>query len=421
MQSVKLTVRFLCRLLLGITFVFSGFVKSVDPLGFSYKLNDYFAAFHMPWLSAIAIPLAMLASTAELLLGVMLLLDEGRRIAVWGIAIFMFIFTPLTLYLAIANPVSDCGCFGDAVKISNTQTFVKNLILLIAAVVLLLGRWHRQIYLLRTLRWRQYALWVMLLIAAVAPGVYSLVHLPLLDFRPYHVGASIWENMSVPEGAPQDEFSTTFVYEKDGVNKTFTEADYPWDDSTWHYVSSENQLIRKGYEPPIKEFHLIDSSGQDIAPQILQAQGDRFLVVWPFLDQYPRGAVERLRSLAEQAVQAGLPLAVATSSPPEVQAQFAAQAPGVTIYSGDERVLKTVVRANPGVVLLHDGVVLGKWKMRDMPEPGYFSGNLLSKVLTADRQAAHWHWYLAIAVVLLVIGLYSTFVRRADRRANPES
>ena len=221
----------------------------------------------------------------------MLLLDEGRRIAVWGIAIFMFIFTPLTLYLAIANPVSDCGCFGDAVKISNTQTFVKNLILLIAAVVLLLGRWHRQIYLLRALRWRQYALWVMLLIAAVAPGVYSLVHLPLLDFRPYHVGASIWENMSVPEGAPQDEFSTTFVYEKDGVNKTFTEADYPWDDSTWHYVSSENQLIRKGYEPPIKEFHLIDSSGQDIAPQILQAQGDRFLVVWPFLDQYPRDAV----------------------------------------------------------------------------------------------------------------------------------
>lgn len=412
MKLLVFVIRQICRFLLGATFIFSGFVKGVDPMGGAYKLQDYFAAFGLDWLNTLAVPLAIALAAAELLIGVLLVLDELRPIAVWGVLAFMAVFTPLTLYLAIANPVSDCGCFGDAVKLSNWATFGKNIVLLGAAVVLVLGRWWRHIHWFARHRWVQYAVWGLLVVLAVSPGLYALRHLPLIDFRPYRVGANIWQNMQAPADAPKDEFATTFVYEKDGVQKNFTEADYPWDDSTWHYVSSNTILVKKGYEPPIREFSLTDSEGVDQAPAFLQRSGDKMLVVAPMLENLQEEDLQAIKNLDGWVRTTGIELVFATASLPESQGLLRARGIAMPIYTGDERVLKTVIRSNPGVLLMHDGVVTGKWRMRDLPEASYFKGDLLARQITELTSGAALFWARSILVGLVVLGLFLTYARR---------
>lgn len=414
-------LRFICRMVLGATFVFSGFVKAVDPWGFAYKLQDYFAAFSMGWLSGLALALAVILSWAELLLGVLLLVDELRPIAVWGVTGFMAFFTPLTLYLAIANPVSDCGCFGDALILSNWQTFSKNLVLLAATLFLLLGSWHKTMWRFRFKPWRQMVLWGILGLLCLYPAIHALRHLPLIDFRPYHVGANLPEGMRVPEDAPQDVYETRFVYEKDGVQQEFTEANYPWEDSTWHYVSSETTLVAKGYEPPIKDFYLRDSTGQDITDQLLTSPEYQLLAVSPFIEDINGRELQQLQAFATMVTAAGYPVALATSSPIEQQQLYQQKGLTIPIYTGDERVLKTVVRAAPGVVLLHRGTVVAKWALRDVPESDFFKGDLIAAQLSTAKATQQAHWFWIILGVVLLTGAYLTSIRAGEREAIRQS
>lgn len=417
MHTAKIALRLIARYALGATFIFSGFVKVVDPWGFAYKLQDYFAAFHMEWLSALAFALALLLSATELFFGVLLILDEWRPVAVGGVACFMAFFTPLTLALAIWNPVSDCGCFGDAVKLSNWLTFWKNILLCLFLLPLLLGRWKRQCFTLPTQRWRQYLLRGLLALLCLAPGLHALRHLPLLDFRPYHLGASIVESMAIPEDAPKDEYLTTFIYEKNGHQKEFNESNYPWDDSTWTYVSSSTELVRQGYRPLIVDFALRDSSGQDVAQSQVLADDYAFVAISPFLEAISPAATQRLAALRDHAKGLHIPFYLASSSTQQAQQQFNQGPLGhFSMLTGDERVLKTIVRAKPGVVLFHQGVVIGKWNWRDLPDPDYFQSNLLSKQLTtiAGRALPRWGWGLALLVLLCRLCLL--YARYASRK-----
>ncbi|PIE83809.1 MAG: DoxX family protein [Bacteroidia bacterium] len=406
----------MARLLLGLTFTFSGFVKAVDPFGTAYKLQDYFTAFGLDGLHSFAVLLSILLSGAELLLGLLMLLDELRPVATWGIFLFMALFTPLTLYLAIANPVTDCGCFGDAIKISNWQTFYKNLVFFAAAILLLIGPWKRKLHLATRRRYAQFALWGLLALASVAPGIHAVRHLPMLDFRAYHIGANIPDGMTTPPGAPADEYATTFVYQKDGKQQTFTEENYPWEDSTWTYVSSETVLVKPGYQPPIKDFYLNNADGKDVALDLLRAPGDLLMVVSPFIERISDGDVARLNRLYDTATALGVRMMLATASPLELRRQFEAKGLRLPVYIGDERVLKTVIRAYPGVLLLHQGTVVGKWTMGDLPEASFFARNPLAAAVAdlsggADRRAL----YMLAAALLLLWG-FQVAMRMHERK-----
>ena len=274
-----------CRFLLGVTFIFSGFVKAVDPLGSFYKIQDYLEAFgllswvppFMPLLFGIGL------AAIEFCIGVFLFLGIRRSMASWVALLLMCFMTPLTLYLAIADPVSDCGCFGDAVVLTNWQTFGKNVVLLVAAVFAFKGRKLIIRFISHKSAW-MVSMYTLLFIFALS--FYCLSHLPIFDFRPYKIGTDIKAGMEIPEGAKGDVFETTYIMEKDGKRQEFALDNYipegakgdvfettyimekdgkrqefaldNYPDSSWTFVEAKTVLKEKGYEPPIHDFAILD-------------------------------------------------------------------------------------------------------------------------------------------------------------------
>lgn len=232
-----------CRAVIGLTFVFSGYVKAIDPLGTQYKIQDYLGAlglsgFIPDWLSLLS---SIALSAIEFSLGVFVVLAMRRRIMSRAMLAFMVLMTAVTVWIAVADPVKDCGCFGDAVTLSNWETLVKNLILLTCAVVLC--RWPLRMvrFVSRTNQWIAVNYTVLYILAS---SLYSLYTLPRFDFRPYHVGADIRAGMQIPEGAKLPKYETTFILQKDGVEKEFTLDNYP--DSTWEFVDSKTVQTEEG-------------------------------------------------------------------------------------------------------------------------------------------------------------------------------
>jgi hypothetical protein len=224
------------------------------------------------------------------------------HITAWAGLLFMSFFTALTLYIAIANPVSDCGCFGDAIKLSNWGTFYKNIFLIALAIVVF---WQRKAYspLFReNIEWGIIGFYFALIIAVF---IYCLNHLPVLDFRPYHVGAVIKAGMTVPEGAPLSEYKTTFLYKKDGVIKEFTTDNYPWNDSTWVWVETRQELVKKGFEPLIHDFSITSGDGLDLTDSILTSPGYTFLLISTELRNADKDGILKASTLAEESAKHG--------------------------------------------------------------------------------------------------------------------
>lgn len=409
MASVKRILVVLCRILLGIVFTFSGFVKSVDPQGFAYKLQDYFTAFGLASLHPTAYVLAVLLVSLEFYVGLLLLFGELRKFATVMITLFMIFFTPLTLYLAIANPVSDCGCFGDAIKLTNWQTFWKNVPLLLASIFLLLelrstSSSKPSCFKCKIIRNSLFP--ILLALFALFPSFWATVDLPMIDFRPYRIGANLQEGMVIPEGAPQDEYQTEFVYEKDGVQKKFTEFDYPWDDSTWHYVSSENILVQRGYEPPIHDFALETMTGENKVRDLLATDSVlRLLVVTPFLETLNDDDISQLNTLQSQIEASGMQLFHGTAASQDLQEDLYKRGLQTTLYTTNERTLKTIVRASTGVVLIRNAVVLNKWRLHATPTANYFNEALALQPDTALMGNGGTYIVGCMAIVLLLIAI----------------
>jgi len=271
-----------CRAVIGLTFVFSGYVKAIDPLGTQYKIQDYLGAlglsgFIPDWLSLLS---SIALSAIEFSLGVFVVLAMRRRIMSRAMLAFMVLMTAVTVWIAVADPVKDCGCFGDAVTLSNWETLVKNLILLTCAVVLC--RWPLRMvrFVSRTNQWIAVNYTVLYILAS---SLYSLYTLPRFDFRPYHVGADIRAGMQIPEGAKLPKYETTFILQKDGVEKEFTLDNYP--DSTWEFVDSKTVQTEEGYVPPIHDFAIQRTEdGEDITDSVLTHKGYTFLLISPHLE-----------------------------------------------------------------------------------------------------------------------------------------
>ena len=246
------TLRGISRLIVGLIFTFSGFVKCVDPLGTAIKFGDYFGAFELDFLLPLALPAAVLMCAVELSIGLMLIFNIKVPWAAWMSVIFMAAFTPITLILAIDNPVSDCGCFGDALILTNWQTFYKNIAIDVFVIILFINRnKYKELF----SKPKRIMATFVVFIAVIGFEIFSLNRLPIIDFRPYKIGVNIPEGMTIPEGAQEPVYETTLIYQKDGVKKEFTVDNYPQGDD-WEWVSTDSKEIEKGYEPPIHDFSI---------------------------------------------------------------------------------------------------------------------------------------------------------------------
>ena len=374
-HKIKWTAVNLCRLLVAVTFIISGFVKAVDPTGTLYKLQDYASAFGYAgivpdWAFLI---FAIVLSIFEFCIGIYLFFGIRRKMTTISLMVFMCLMTPLTFYLAWFNPISDCGCFGDAFKLTNWQTFLKNLFLLFASVVLFVYRLFMTRFISERNQWMisMYSIFFIWILAS-----WCLYRLPVLDFRPYHIGANLIEGMQIPEDAEQPEYETTFIMEKDGVQKEFTIEDYP--DSTWTFVDSQTRLIKAGYEPLIHDFSMISfESGDDLTEQILADTSYTFLLVSPRLSVADDGRMDLINEVYDYSREYQYAFYCLTASGEDDIVQWCEKTGAEYPFClSDEITLKTIIRSNPGLLLLKGGVVINKWSHNNLPDETQLNDSL---------------------------------------------
>lgn len=421
-ESIRKIVAECCRALLGAVFVFSGTVKAIDPMGGAIKIGEYLASFGLDKLQSFSVVLSFNLSAIEFTLGVCLLLGVYRRYTTFLTLLMMAFMTPLTLYLALFDPVSDCGCFGDAWILTNWETFFKNVVLLAAAIYVFI---HNQ----RLTAFYTYKVyWFVPLFAyiyCIGFAYRNYTHLPVVDFRPYKVGANIPALMTVPEGAPADEYRYSFIYEKDGVKKEFSLDDVPADDSTWTFVDSKTELIKQGYVPPIAGFNLYNAADEDVTDQILHNPRPVFLLIAPKLEEASDEKMDEINNVYDYALENEIDFYCVTGSGSEAITQWNDYTGGEYPYlMADEVLLKTIVRSNPGLVLLRNGTILAKWHANDIPAedelPEVMEMYLSGKSIKNKEEGRLITNLFTFTVPLLLVWLYD-YLRNRLRRRRKES
>ena len=362
-------LRIFCRTIVGIVFIFSGFVKGVDPLGSVYKFHEYFEAYHVEWLNSLALILAVVLCAVEFTIGVMLVFGVKPKLSAWLAFIMMFFFTGLTLLSAINNPVSDCGCFGDAIKLTNWETFYKNIVLIILALVLLLtNKFSKPAFTFKN----EISIIVLGIGIIVFCSIYSLRHLPIIDFLPWKVGNKISEQViAIPEIA-----EATLVYKNKitGKEETYTAKTLPWQDSakmaSIEFVEQGPKKIIQAYkEAPIHDFIITDSDGNIITDKIVANPGYQFILVAYDLNITTKKAYDDINKFVAECDKDSISFVGLTGSIAETVEAFRHDRQLMfPFHNVDETALKTMIRSNPGLLLLKDGVVLAKWGWRDIPE-----------------------------------------------------
>ena len=367
MQKLRITVVNVCRFVLAATFIFSGYVKAIDPLGTLYKLKDYAAAMSLNGLLPdwVLVGVAIALGALEFALGVFMLFAVRRHVVSRITLAFMTAMTVLTLWIFVADPVKDCGCFGDALKLTNGETLLKNIVLIACAALVAWRPADMARFISRSNQWivRYYTVAYI-----VITSVYCLYTLPIFDFRPYHVGTNIKQGMEIPEGAEQPEFESTFLLRKNGETREFTLDNYP--DSTWEYVDTRTVQTKKGYEPPIHDFALTTcDTGEDITEQVLTKKGYTFLLVSPRLavaDDSNFGDIDQIYEYAEE--NGADFYCVTASANDEIERWRDLTGAEYHFCNADETTLKTMIRSNPGLILLKDGTIIGKWSHNTLPQ-----------------------------------------------------
>jgi uncharacterized membrane protein YphA (DoxX/SURF4 family) len=373
-------IKHFSRIAVGLTFIFSGFVKGIDPWGSAYKFSDYFMAMNVDWLLWATFPLGVLLAFAEFAIGVGLLFNTFHRLAAWLAMLFMVFFTGLTLWIAIENPVTDCGCFGDALVISNWETFYKNLLLIALTLIVFFYRNN-----MKGLPGKKagYVFSFLTVITYAGIVIHSYNHLPIFDFRPYKVGVNIPEAMTIPPDAPQDEYENIFYYKNKSTGdvEQFTEENYPWQDTlNYEFHDMESILIQQGYEPPIHDFTIETPEGDNIIDFFIYDDNYVFMVVAYDLRKSNRKSQEKINTLASWAVDQGFSFIGLTSSlPDEYQAFIGEHNVPFEYFNCDEITLKTIIRSNPGLVVLNNGTIVAKYHYNDIPTPEEFEQEFINK------------------------------------------
>ncbi len=352
------------RLMVACTFIFSGTVKLIDPHGTEYKIQDYAQAFGLQVLTQGVVPLVLSVAIAmlEFTMGIYLLFGIRRKRTVHLTLLIMLFFTPLTLYLALKNPVKDCGCFGDALVLTNWQTFYKNVVLLGAVVLLTLKTRLMTRLITERNQWTvSLYTWLFSLIFA---GI-SIYGLPIIDFRPYRIGIDLRQKLQ-ERNQSQSQSVTYFIMEKNGVRKEFTVDNYP--DSSWTFVDSRLEGEDASVSP-YADLYMQTINGDDLTEQVMRDTSFVFLLLSPYLEQADDGVLDRITSVYDYVQEHGYQFYCLTSSGEESIARWqemtGAEYP---FLQTDAIVLKTMIRSNPGLMLLHDGKIVNKWPASGLPE-----------------------------------------------------
>lgn len=363
-MKTKKTIFLICRILIGLLFIFSGAVKAIDPLGSVYKITDYMEAMGLMnlaetgWLMYFA---AFALFTIEFTIGVCILTNMNFKLGLWGATLMMAVMTPLTVWIAREDPVTDCGCFGDAIVLTNVQTLIKNIVIDLLIITMWILRKANRNWKMTVLSW---IVTVFAILASIGFGIWTLNNIPVVDFRPYHVGADIRKQMEQPEGTHPDIYETSFVYKKDGVIKEFKLTNLPEDIASWEFVEQKSELVEKGVQPPIHDFMITDMEGNDLTDEVLDNEGKTYLVVMWDLNKSDTSAelIEAINELQDSVIADGSTFMGITASDDltinrfmlETKAKFG-------FWFMDPIQLKTMVRANPGIFVIEKGMVVEKY------------------------------------------------------------
>ena len=374
-----------CRIAVGLLFIFSGLVKANDPLGFSYKLEEYFEVFHTTWLNGFALSLSILLCALEMILGFALLVGTRAVKVVWGLLLLIIFFGFLTFYSAYFKVVQTCGCFGDAIPLTPWQSFIKDMVLLLLVLVLFVNR--KTIKPLTNTKTGDKLL-IGATIVSIGFGLYTYNFLPVVDFLPYKVGANILQEMKTPPGAVPDEFEVTYILKnkKTKESKTMSDKEYIksgiWKDTNWEVQGNpESRLVKKGFEPKIRDLNIQDAQGNNYNEELLSSPFYSLVIVaWNLEDTNP-DAVNRINALAINLTQNYNTRTIfLTSNAPDNAQKFAKDHKLVSeLFYADGVPLKTMMRSNPGIILLKNGTVINKWHFHNMPKYEYIVKNYLSK------------------------------------------
>lgn len=357
----------ICRFLVGVLFIISGLIKANDPLGFSYKLDEYFTVFNTTWMIPASLPMAMLICIFEVGLGVALLVGYRMVLVSWLMLLMIVFFTFLTFYSAYFDVVKDCGCFGDALHLKPWESFGKDIALLILILVIFAQR--KKIGGL--LSERSNALITMAGFAITTWFTWTCyAHLPMKDFRPYAIGKNIQEGMQLPPGAITDSVAMLFIYEKDGKQEEFTMADLTKisSDTTYKFVDRKDKLIREGDKAPIHDFSIKDAEGNDLTEDFLNRSEYLFMLVAYDLSKSNTGIQPRINDFVALCQQKDVEFFGLTSAIPSDADKFRHEHQSMfPYYFCDGTTLKTIIRSNPGLVLLKQGTVIDMWHYNDFP------------------------------------------------------
>jgi uncharacterized membrane protein YphA (DoxX/SURF4 family) len=353
------------RILVGVLFIVSGLIKLNDPIGFSIKLSEYFSedVLNLPFLDPIVLWLALFVVIYEVLLGVFLLIGFKPKLTLWGLLLMIIFFTFLTFYSAYFNKVTDCGCFGDAIKLTPWGSFKKDVILLVLILVLFAGIRHiKPIFSKFGLKFIS----LISLIACIWFGYHVINHLPSVDFRPYKVGANLTDNMIIPEDASKAIVEYSWKFNVSGKEEIIvTNGSYPSIEGD--FISVDTKVIKEGYEPPIHDF-TIERGGEDFTESMLQEEKLIMIVAYNLNNSEPE-ALQKLKTMTDTAIDKGYQVIGMTASGVDIQEQFKDYNKlNFDFYFCDETALKTIVRSNPGILKLNKGTVIQKVHWNDLDD-----------------------------------------------------
>lgn len=353
------------RIFVGVLFIFSGFIKLNDPLGFSFKLQEYFSAgvLGMEFLQPFALPMAVFIVIFEVIVGVTLLLGYLRKYTLWALLGMIVFFTFLTFYSAYFNKVTDCGCFGDAIPLNPWQSFWKDVILLVLIIVLFVGKEYiKPILPVATHKWIVFICFT----ACLGFAYQVLMHLPAFDFRAYKEGVNIEQGMTVPPGAPEAVFEYNWKFNVNGEEKIVTtNGDYP--NVSGDYIGVETEMLEEGYEPPIHDF-TIEKAGEDLTKTFLDKDKLVLVVMYNLAKSEVEG-LQTISSVLDKAKAQGVEVIGLSASLPEslenMKQQYKLQ---FGTYATDETALKTMIRSNPGYIVLEKGTIQQKLHWNDVED-----------------------------------------------------
>lgn len=355
-------LRALSRVVIGLTFLLSGFVKIIDPVGVGLIFEEYFKAAGLGDLHTFALLSGVILSATEMLLGICILVGIRMKYSASAALFFISFFTVLTLILALFNPVKDCGCFGEAIKLTNWETFYKNIGLLLFAVLLFL---QREKYIPVAPPAREWSFAVIFAAGILFLSVYSYRHLPMIDFMEFKPGTNISERLNYTNSSETPLFETVLIYSKNGKKYEFPIENLP--DSTYTFVDSKT--IQRGGGTAVTDFAIADSEGEYVTDSILSIKGAQFFVSVPYPDRLNEKGVQRINQFKERLNERSIPVNLLSGSGSDSVS-----------YHTDLRTLLTLNRSNGGVLYLYDGTIISKWSNRDIPETN------LDKILNEDPE-----------------------------------